>query len=123
MSIISVAQATKLVDALRSGKYRQEKYYLETYRGCCVLGVACKELAPNLNLDHGDNLITFVEGAPEFLKKLEEYSFGTATGRYGDYPLNLSWLNDNEDLNFDELADIIQAEFVEPNDFGVADEN
>lgn len=119
----------KLVEALRSGKYKQGRSALHnkdknTY---CCLGVACdledskrwfqeegEEGYPFLS--YGEKDIDYSDVAlPDFLQ--EQYNWSSPTGtlsfsdREGDQ-FCLTDCNDSLALSFDNIADLIQAGLV-----------
>jgi hypothetical protein len=120
--------AMKWVNALRSGKYQQTSNWLQDETGHCCLGVACELFIKKNKQERGTDgrlkgsiPTSGQPNAPSFLKSIERYSFGT-----DPYAMRVTFdfLNDEglpnqgvSPLTFDEIADIIQAEFVEPNQF------
>ncbi len=118
------AHAIKWINALRSGDYVQGRCYLQYSGEYCCLGVLDK-LFPKLDLSGGDDQV------------LKKYSRIGLQDEYGticeitfldglfesNLSLSLSDLNDaasfcykigvRDGLNFDEIADIIQIEYVE----------
>lgn len=103
------------IAALRSGKYKQGKGQLQSDTGFCCLGVACKinrfnkRVRKNGQLDgvvpHVDNQ----PNAPEWLLDVDG-RFAWKTG------LNLWYLNDggaDSQYTFDEIADLLQAVYIE----------
>lgn len=94
----------KWVAALRSGEYKQCKFFLEDVQGrnCCI-GVLCRvqgvdPIVAAINNTKGDPLAT------SFLKK--EYRAGLDYSCFS----YLSTLNDNG-RSFDQIADVIEKEF------------
>lgn len=113
-------KAINWVNALRSGKYKQGDYYLRNNNEFCCLGVlACLDKQKLKN--DGDDI--FEEKAYEHIKRVTGSRSGLSV--YEDEPdIDLTKLNDNgydthdgqyikEPLNFDEIADIIQAVEIE----------
>lgn len=98
--------AKKWIKALRSGKYKQTKNKLRNNGGFCCLGVL-DEIFPKKQLSGGDF---------NFLENYERIglhsSDGELLGDDGYYNTSLSFLNDNG-FTFDEIADVIQIEYVE----------
>lgn len=111
----------KWINALRSGKYKQTKGALQDSAGYCCLGVACDLFIPKdkLELRAGvddqlhprvyerimfGGLPSIQPYAPDWLKDLGEKEFD------GFY---LSDLNDSGSLTFNEIADILQIEYIE----------
>lgn len=104
------AYAMKWVNALRSGKFKQTTGVLQDYNGYCCLDVACKIFIPKkyrICDDDGEltgTVPTDQSGAPEWLRRIEDIQFN------GEY---LTDYNDTLGYSFDEIADIIQIEYVE----------
>jgi hypothetical protein len=117
---INQKQFKKWMEALRSGEYSQTRHYLNDKRGYCCLGVACEILIPEKKKRRDSK--GFIEGmlpneqnAPRWLKHisddLDERLNDAAGG--DDYEDNhLPALNDDEKLNFNELADILEAVYI-----------
>lgn len=106
--------AMKWVNALRSGKYKQGRPgFLESDSGYCCLGVLNK-LFPKLDLSMG-----CIGSLPDYAKIGLESSRGHICGWPNSTDITLAKLNDSIDrngkrmYNFDEIADIIQLEYVE----------
>jgi hypothetical protein len=99
------------ITALRSGKYTQGIHFLQTESGYCCLGVACKVLIPNENLDlmfngkinGGEPLDQ--PSAPRWLKCINE-DMRIRTGK------SLINLNDDDKLTFNEIADILEKTYL-----------
>lgn len=99
------------IDALRSGKYKQTTDLLEDRLGLCCLGVACKIFIPvNDQITHLGLLVGLApigqRNADLWLKEIDE-RFQALTGK------SLSYLNDTLLLTFDEIADVLQAVYIE----------
>lgn len=102
------------INALRSGQYEQGRGALEPQRDqYCCLGVACDLFIPRKYQDKhlaDDILLGGVPAdqgkAPIWLKAINE-DFHNLTD------IALSRLNDNELLTFDEIADLLQAVYIE----------
>lgn len=95
--------AINWINALRSGKYRQGKGFLCRKGKYCCLGVL-NELYPELDLagDHCKVLLNY--------KRIGLFGgHGWLEDAYGE---SLAGLNDTG-YTFDEIADIIQIEYVE----------
>lgn len=92
----------KWIEALRSGKYKQDKYQLQTSKGFCCLGVACDLFSPKHKRNKGI-LVGFIPDslAPHWLVNIAK-----------DPHLFLSWKNDVGGFSFDEIADCLQAVYV-----------
>lgn len=109
-----VKDIKKWVAALRSGEYAQGKHRLHNADGYCCLGVACKIFIDKpIVRRYG-----FIDGglpsaqpdAPEWLKNL-----GTDIRFKGDEEekgLFLSYLNDELNYTFDEIADILELAYI-----------
>ena len=121
--------AQKLVDALRSGKYKQTKHALHTVAddGYCCLGVACdvyeKETGKTLTRSEqtmtiGPNngrsrRVTTFDGEPFSLPQEVQdfYNFRTDCGSFKkpiENAYSLDMLNDAGE-NFDTIADFIES--------------
>lgn len=115
------SEIRKWIKALRSGEYRQARGRLQTERGYCCLGVACKVFIPpklqqltmyDVVLSGG--LPGGQPAAPRWLKNISE-NFERLTG------LSLVALNDMEwnesdvlqAFTFDEIADLLQLVYLE----------
>jgi hypothetical protein len=117
-----------LVEALRSGQYKQGKERLhrvspEGHHTWCCLGVACdvaikSGLSVTTEFDafphEGDNVITY-DGRVMFLplSVWGWYGFDNRDPHAGDY--SLTWWNDNG-FSFEKIADEIEAEFLSNGD-------
>ncbi len=116
--MISKKDAQKWIDALRSGEYIQTHGLLQDKDGYCCLGVACKLFIPHdqLEMKMNSNYISGGNPAdqtncPEWLMYIDrKFNNKTKSG--------FVTLNDNERFTFDEIADCIQAVYIE----GVLDE-
>lgn len=108
--------AMKWITTLRSGKYAQGYGALQTETGFCCLGVACDIFIPNTRkrkfiTTSGHWILiggmpTEQPNSPFWLNKVDK-DFYDKTGTA------LSDLNDRERRSFDEIADLIQAVYVE----------
>lgn len=104
----------KWIKALRSGKFKQGVGRLQSNAGLCCLGVACKinRFRKALRADGflAGSLPEEVQPhAPAWLQNIND-QFAAEAG-----PL-LSQLNDGyngEVYNFDEIADLLQAVYIE----------
>lgn len=123
-------QIQKWIDALRSGKYEQAVGMLQNDRGYCCLGVACEIFIPEnkKRRNYRGNLVGGMPDdqvhAPMWLKKINLDFFKRAAVRtskdasgYGQRT-GLTNLNDTYVHSFSEIADILQAVYIE----GVMDE-
>lgn len=117
----------RLIDALRSGRYKQTTGALERIRlgdcgepvGCCCLGVACREsrTAIKVAYDGDEGVVTFdlfMHFLPDTVQDELEWSTDTGLLTFIDRHkvwLSLSTLND-EGFTFDQIADVIEAGLV-----------
>ncbi len=98
--------AQKWVAALRSGKYNQTTGRLKDEIGYCCLGVLCEISEAR------------ADGPGKYIENYTEVGLKSMTGKLDPYyepnmdTLSLSKLND-EGYTFNEIADIIQIEYVE----------
>lgn len=123
---LNKVQFNKWLKALRSGKYRQTCDKLQDDKGYCCLGVACQVLIPKdkqvketeeyydgSKLTYVTKKTKYLEGtsprdqkaAPAWLKKIDmnfQKRFGCA----------LSELNDDHQLTFKEIADLLEQEYL-----------
>lgn len=100
--------AKKWVEALRSGEYKQTRSYLSTKDGYCCLGVAC-----DLAVKSGEpikveqeNPCTIFDGEKFGLPPSVLNWLGLKEDYY-NY-VQLAYLNDTIELNFTEIANIIE---------------
>ena len=108
----------KWIDALRSGKYKQGYSELQSdEEHFCCLGVACKAFIPEEKQEFSgfdDTLYGILPNsqpfAPEWLVNIDR-DFLLRTGGGAEHPL--SYFNDGYKLTFDEIADILQAVYIE----------
>ena len=113
---MKIKYAEKWVKALRSGKYKQGTKYLCYSGKYCCLGVL-DDIFPKMKLTHDEMTgETSSRSLPGYDKiGLENRDGKLPTGM--DYYVSLTQLNDGKDnvksFNFDEIADIIQAIYVE----------
>lgn len=99
----------KWIDTLRSGKYSQAKYTLQTRTGYCCLGVACDIFIKDKKLANGILFGNSPKNQPnsqEWLANINHDFFIKTT-------FHLSHLNDNKNFSFDEIADLLQAIYIE----------
>jgi hypothetical protein len=94
--------ARKWIKALRSGKYKQGTNYLCKDGEYCCLGVL-DEIFPEMELNGGSDTT---------LKNYSKIGLRAADGFIPDSQESLADLNDIG-YTFDEIADIIQIEYVE----------
>lgn len=107
LNTTEMEQAKTWLDALRSGKYKQGKNYLQSSMGYCCLGVGCKVLIEVDKLILDDN--GFIEGtfpiaqnAPSWLGKINH----KVNDRSG---VSLVALNDEYDFTFPQIANVIES--------------
>lgn len=118
-------EISKWINALRSGKYKQENGRLQTSKGFCCLGVACKEFieVDKLLLDKKLLLVgetPYVQDAPDWLRGVS-IDFKKKSGitlvdlNDGIDPIGATITNMNIDtkFTFDEIADLLQAVYIE----------
>lgn len=104
-------QAQKFADVLRSGDFKQGRGLLQTRRGHCCLGVACRIFIPagKLKLDSADRLYGFLPttqpNSPQWLHDLDEH----VKRKIG---ISLVDLNDDKRYSFDQIADVIELVYV-----------
>lgn len=104
-------QIRKWIDALRSGEYRQERRWLQTSGGYCCIGVACKIFISDSKQRlrgthlHG-NMAEEQPNCPRWLRSAN-YEFYSRTGE------TLTTLNDQKGFSFAEIADLLQAVYIE----------
>lgn len=94
--------AKKWIKALRSGEYKQAQGFLEHKGHFCCLGVL-DNLYPKMNLSGGH------EG---YLDNFFKIGLNSSSGYLIESHWSLAELNDNG-YTFDEIADVIQIEYVE----------
>lgn len=115
MKEITVEEALIWTASLRSGKYKQGKYYLESGNNeFCCLGVACKVFIPEDKINKNNKGVikgaypscTNQPHAPLWLMNIN-HDFFHKTSEY-----LLSTFNDRFDYSFDEIADLIEMLYV-----------
>jgi hypothetical protein len=103
-------QFLKWIAALRSGKYPQTQNRLQDKKGYCCLGVACKVLIPENELEvdcFGEMLGTMPNDqtyAPEWLKSIIDNFYSNA---------NLILLNDKLFYTFEQIAEKLELFYEE----------
>lgn len=105
--MLNQKQIKKWVEALRSGKYKQTKHILNNDSGYCCLGVACKVLRKENNIDNLGRLVGVMPVAQNFveLTYLSD-DFCNKTAVY------LSELNDKHNFTFNEIADCLEIVYI-----------
>lgn len=93
----------KWVEALRSGKYKQGKSRLRTRTGYCCLGVLCSVLKARNWADGSAAL-------PRLVQQQAGLSSGLPEIKYKGETTHLAYLNDGEGLDFNQIADLIEAQ-------------
>lgn len=109
----SKSNIKKWCKALRSGKYKQTKRFLQDNNGFCCLGVACDIFINKKEqvLKSNKTLYGYVpenqKASPKWLKDIED-EFANITN------ISLVSLNDSSELNmsFDEIADVLEAVYI-----------
>ena len=113
-----------LVDALKSGKYKQDRVRLQSDIGYCCLGVACRvaeKQGVNVNLDkfgllEGGNLQN-----QEAVKNY--FGFSCINGQFlmpNGVTESLVMINDVDESSFKEIAKVIASE---PEGMFIAEDN
>lgn len=119
-TLINKRQFDKWINALRSGKYKQGKFRLQSVDQYCCLGVACEVLfgeKANRNL-FGDIAGTYPDeqpSAPVWLKNLNtdfKRRLERVSGNLYYVGPRLSYCNDSGDHTFDEIADLLELVYV-----------
>ena len=122
------ANRKKWIAALRSGKYRKGKGYLkqkDTHRNkYCCLGVACElafkddRIAPpiieNDSFDSSIKVYKFEKESAYLPYKVQErlgVTKNTIRINYDETTVNVAALNDEYDLSFKQIADLLEKTF------------
>lgn len=101
------------VEALRSGKYKQDKGFLQTQEGYCCLGVACMlyEKQTSERFSRGGEIIRGGRLDGEFAKVREWLQLKESHGGYCICNIRQSLANLNDaGETFEEIADIIESQ-------------
>lgn len=105
--------AVKWVEALRSGKYNQAPYSLKTDEGYCCLGVLCETTTEHHNWRFHENKLRdshdLHDFAMEILPESLRESFGITSNEQDDF----TTMNDDMGMSFVQIADYIQAKFID----------
>jgi len=103
--------ATKWVEALRSGEYKQGKSQLKSKKGYCCLGVACKMEGQRIFKDKEWIDPELSNGLNKYPKHIPSLLIGSAADN--SFVHEVSDMNDNG-KTFNEIADWIEenVEFV-----------
>lgn len=102
------AHRQALVAALRSGKYEQARMALRNANGFCCLGVACDVSGLDQWKPCGSNFKYFGDDCALPDPVRDYYGFANNVGQYEDGSLMSH--NDNDWLNFEEIAQVIEDE-------------
>jgi len=104
----------KWCDALRSGKYKQGVKRLQTDKGYCCLGVAVDVFVPKGKQElYSDGTLKghmpgHQSAAPGWLHDMPVMS----RDRWDEFAISLEKLNDDKGFTFDEIADVLEIEFI-----------
>jgi hypothetical protein len=105
------------VEALRSGKYKQSTNRLQNLDGVsyCCLGVACKVAEEQgVSVIKDQFFPEILEGGSLDMQSGVKDFFGIVSnlGHFKDKGTNksLTYLNDQKNFTFEELADVIESE-------------
>ena len=103
----------KWVEALRSGKYKQSRQFLHSEEGYCCLGVACDIFAKELSIERKEEKSLEYFNGQSYSLPLNVKNLLGLCGVEG-MNLNpnkpcLSYLNDKEELTFDQIADKLET--------------
>ena len=110
--MVTVKQIKKWVFALRSGEYKQTKYYLQDKKGYCCLGVGCKVFITKNKLVFQNGFLIGStprcgqKNAPDWLKNINT-DFSKKTGLK-----SLINMNDFDNYTFDEIADCLEQVYI-----------
>lgn len=104
------------VAALRSGDYAQVRGYLHTPEGFCCLGVACDLIDPD-GWDEQQSGEGIASSRKYFPYQNNLFWIPTMLaariGIYQYFQDKLSSMNDEDKVNFDDIADYIEKELIE----------
>lgn len=106
------------VIALRSGKFEQAQHRLQTFLGNCCLGVLCSlasmEGVCELKEDGDSYNYKFDEDLEKLPKSVQRWAgINSELGIIPSLETNLASLNDRDNLNFNQIADIIEKHYKE----------
>jgi len=105
---VSKKNIRRWANALRSGKYKQTKWKLQTSEGFCCLGVACRLFAPKYRKFEGvlaGSTPIKANGAPRWVININD-------DVQDKLEHSLTYLNDHEALSFDEIADVLELIYI-----------
>lgn len=112
----------KLIDALRSGKFKKNIYSLRFGEACCVQGVACELAADEGVVTRTNHDLTFYYNdnagvAPIEVRRWLGLSFGfRRTVEVNGHKVGgFIAMNDSTNATFPEMADVIEREFYHGN--------
>lgn len=111
--MISKKNAQKWIDALRSGEYKQTQGALQNNAGYCCMGVACKIFIPKgkqLMDEYGRFLLG---GVTDSQPNCPKWLYQINDNLHQKMGHGFIGLNDNLNFTFDEIADCIQAVYIE----------
>jgi hypothetical protein len=116
---VSKRKIQEWTNELRSGKYNQTRYKLEDENGLCCLGVACKVFIKEDKLETKQVSGHLFGATPKAQKhaphwlKIINADFARLTKHEDERcGVLLEKLNDIEMLNFDEIADCLEAVYI-----------
>jgi hypothetical protein len=112
----TIKETRKWCKALRSGEYKQGTGRLQKGDSFCCLGVACKEFIPEEHIEFsaitykgikvmGGSVASCQPHSPKWLRRVS-----SIVSKFTD--VGLTTLNDDVNLTFDEIADILEAIFI-----------
>ncbi len=102
--------AIRWVEALRSGNYGQASFRLKDDDKYCCLGVLCEITQDQHAWRFRENTLILDEQAEyEVLPLLLREAFGITSNQQDDFTL----MNDDTGLSFVQIADYIQAKFID----------
>lgn len=124
MKLPTIKEVKKWSRALRSGKYKQGFGALQSDKNeYCCLGVACVEFIPTNKLLRTHSL-GFMRGSfPAFQPEAPEWLKSIDRGLADKIGFRFSSLNDEQQLSFDEIADVLELVYLynRDTDFTVKD--
>jgi len=107
------------IKALRSGKYKQTSGKLQDTDGFCCLGVACELFNKSNTIDECGHIEGYMpdqqNNSPKWLCNINEdlnkrTKYPTDSSFFG---YDLPEMNDKKKSSFDEIADLLQAVYIE----------
>lgn len=110
---INKIEFKKWIIALRSGQYPQGTHFLQSFKGYCPLGVACRVLIPKkeLTLTSDNRISGFLPSgqpaAPKWLVLINRDVMRKRTGLGG-----ITGMNDRHGFTFNEIADILELLYI-----------